>query len=135
MRDEPVKLMTVNQRLIQALCPLRLPVEPEVDTRYQSRCITFNYDLLPVQFADNRPILHKALIQVHLFLPLTENSVRIRWEVAQALADGGFGWPEITDASDSEGQHFVFETETITKQEELTWKQEQEPPDTTALTT
>lgn len=74
MRDEPVKLMTVNQRLIQALCPLRLPVEPEVDTRYQSRCITFNYDLLPVQFADNRPILHKALIQVHLFLPLTENS-------------------------------------------------------------
>ena len=32
--------------------------------------LVFNYDLLPAQPADNRPTWYKALIQVHLYLPL-----------------------------------------------------------------
>lgn len=110
--------MTLNERLRKALAPVGLPVLPDVDTRHRERCVTFNYELLPCQFADGRPLYDRALIQVHLFLPLKENGLRLRGRVRAALAGAGFAWPEVVDATGAEGQHYVFETEIILKLEE-----------------
>ena len=76
--------MTLNQRIIQVLSPLGLPVVPDVDTLHRPRCLVFNYDLLPAQPADNRPTWYKALIQVHLYLPLGN-------EGTPEAGDGGVG--------------------------------------------
>lgn len=110
--------MTVNACLRGALSGLGLEVLPEVDEQHRERCFTFNYDMVPAQFADNRPMWYRCLVQVHLFLPLKENSVKLRQGAAAALFSAGFTWPEVVDASDEEAQHYVFETETITKLEE-----------------
>ena len=109
--------MSVNQRIISALAPLGLPVVPDVDSVHHQRCFTFNFTQQPVQWADNRPLYWRFLIQIHLFCPLTENSLALREAAPSALAAGGFTWPEILDQSDEEGQHFVFETTTIEKLE------------------
>lgn len=109
--------MTVNQRIIAALKGFGMDVVVGVDTESRARCFTFNYDLLPTQFANNCPIYYRALIQIHLFLSLEENSVAMRRQVAEALAGAGFTWPEIVDASDEDGQHIVFECEVITGRE------------------
>lgn len=111
--------MTLNQRLIGALEPLGLPVVPDVDTQHRPRCLVFNYDLLPTQAADNRPIWYRALVQIHLYLPLKENSLAIRSKVAQALTGAGMTWPEVVDATDEETQHKVFECETLIGKDDL----------------
>lgn len=82
--------MTLNQRIIQALKPLGLPVVPDVDTLHRPRCLVFNYDLIPAQPADNRPTWYKALIQVHLYLPLENDGREIRRQVLEALVDGRY---------------------------------------------
>lgn len=109
--------MNLNQRLIKALSPLGLPAAPDVDVKHRNRTFTFNYDLLPDQFADGRPLYWRALVQVHLFLPLEEDSVALRGMIPGILAGAGFTWPEVVDATDGQSQHYVFETETIMKVE------------------
>jgi len=111
--------MTLNQRIIQVLSPLGLPVVPDVDTLHRPRCLVFNYDLLPAQPADNRPTWYKALIQVHLYLPLGNDGRELRRQVMEALVDAGMTWPEIIDATDDETQHKVFECETLVGKDDL----------------
>lgn len=105
--------MTLNERLRRALEPLGLPVVPGVDARRRERVITFQYNLVPCQFTDNRPGFYLALVQVHLLLPLPENALALRREIVSALAVEGFTWPEVTDAGDGSGQHWVFECQRL----------------------
>ena len=106
--------MTVNAMLLSALTPIMSIVRPDVYTGEETRYIVFNYDLVPTNFADNTTPLWKALVQVHLILPIGENSVALRARIATELKTAGFTMPEIIDATDKDSQHFVFETETIT---------------------
>lgn len=106
--------MTVNESIIKALAPFGDPVAPNIYTKGKSRYYTFNYDLVPARFADNGPLFYKALIQIHFVCPLNDNSIRRRRETIQAIVAGGFGWPEVVDASDRDTQHYVFETEIYT---------------------
>ena len=124
--------MTVNQWLIEALEDFGLPVVPGADTAHRARCLSFVYDLLPAQFADNAPRFFRALVQVHLILPLDEDSVALRLKLARALADRGFAWPEIVDAGDGNAQHYVLETEILTNLEGQVCLTERERPDITA---
>lgn len=109
--------MTVNQQLIAALDDLGLPIVPGADTEHRPRCLSYIYDLLPIQFADDQPKFLRALVQVHLVLPLRENGVKLRLGIARALQVHGFSWPEVVDAGDGDAQHYVFETEILTNLE------------------
>ena len=112
--------MNVNRRLRDALRHLGLPVAFNVDLRHRERCITFNYTQIPFQFADGRPVYWKYLVQVHLFLPLAEDSLPLREGAAGALVEAGFAWPEIQDLTGESGrqagpdkQHIILETEIV----------------------
>lgn len=110
--------MTLNRRIIAALSPAGLPVYPDIYPGKESSYYTFHYDLLPRQPADNRPLFYLALIQVHLHAPLKQDTVSLRGQTVRLLTGNGFLWPEIVNATDENGQHFVFETEIITQTEE-----------------
>lgn len=103
--------MTLNQRIIQALTPLGLPVVPDVDTLRRERCFVFYYDEAPTLFCDNVPWLFTFQIQVHLFLPLGENGLELVERAAQALTASGLSCPDVVDATDENGQHKVLECE------------------------
>lgn len=107
--------MTTGERLKAALDPLGLPVKPDIYAGDEDQYITYNYDLLPAHHADDRPHLYRALIQVHLLAPHGVTTTVIRTGIMQALAGAGFPWPEAVNASDKDGQHYVFETETVEK--------------------
>lgn len=114
--------MNINRHLKALLAPLGLPVAFNVDTHHRERCLTFNYVQQPFQFADNKPIYWKYLVQVHLFLPLTEDSLSLRSRIAAALVSGGLTWPEVQDLTgensrQSSRQHILFESECIDKWE------------------
>lgn len=79
---------------------------------YTFACTSFGDD-----YGDDEPGCERWLIGVHLFAPLEENCLgRVR-ATKRALSNAGFTWPECTDASDKDGQHYVFECETVWKLE------------------
>lgn len=71
---------------------------------YTFACQSFGDD-----FGDDGPGCERWLVQVHLFAPLWENCLEQVRETKRALFAAGFTWPDMTDATDTDGQHYVFE--------------------------
>ena len=71
--------------------------------------VVWNYDELPRVFADSAPHASIYLVQVHLYCPHKESPTEAIQALRRALWDAHFTWPSLTDASDSDGQHWVLE--------------------------
>lgn len=103
--------MSIESRIIVALAPLDYKVYPNNYDGADEIYFVFNYNTFGDDYGDNRPQHEKALIQVHLFCPHEFNSVQLRKSAKLALLYAGFTYPNMTDASGKEGQHWVFECE------------------------
>lgn len=93
------------------------PVEKSVldaaAKKHPARYYTFSCASFGADYGDDMPGHERWLVHVHFFAPLGENwNKRVR-ETKRALSAAGFTWPEFTDATDQDGQHFVFECETV----------------------
>lgn len=109
--------MSVEARVKAALDVFGDPVEKSVlyaasedDPKWY---YTFSCGSTGDDFGDDEPGCERWMITVHLFAPLAENCVRQVKETKQALFAAGFTWPRYTDATDQDGQHHVFECETV----------------------
>lgn len=108
--------VSVEARIVAALSPFGDPVEKS--TLYAAagkrprRYYTFACQSFGADFGDDGPGCERWLAQVHLFAPLAENCIRRARETKRALFAAGFTWPDMTDATDQDGQHYVFECET-----------------------
>lgn len=71
--------------------------------------VTWNAYTLPQVYAERLPAAARYPTQVHYFLPHGVNPTKKKLAIQRALFEQGFTWPSITDASDREGQHYVFE--------------------------
>lgn len=82
---------------------------PNVYTGEKLEYVVWNYTEIPSVYAERAPQASRYLCQVHLYLPHKQDPLddiqALRW----ALFDADFTWPSLTDASDSEGQHWVLE--------------------------
>ena len=103
--------MSVESKIITALNPLGYSVYPQSYNGTDTIYYVFNLGTIPDDFGDNKPRHERALIQVHLFCPFTFNSVTLRKNTKKHLSNAGFVYPYMTDASDENGQHWVFECE------------------------
>lgn len=108
--------MSVEARVRSALAPFGDPVEKSVldaaSKRRPARYYTFSCNSLGDDFGDDAPGCERNLVQVHLFAPLNHNCMQQVKKTKQALFAAGFTWPSVTDATDQDGQHYVFECET-----------------------
>ena len=105
--------MTVNERIIAALKPEGFPVKPDLYDGQEDIFYTFNFDTRGELFADDAPQCEVCLIQVHLTCPRRFDSVELRRRTVKRLFQAGFTYPEVTNASDKDAQHYVFECEWI----------------------
>jgi hypothetical protein len=109
--------MSIDATIRTALTPIVPIVKPNVYTGSETEYCVFNYSELPTGFGDNAPHAIRYLVQLHWFAPWrTESGVAInpntkKKQIKQALLNADFTYPSTTNASDGEGQHFVFETE------------------------
>lgn len=103
--------MSINDAIINALTGFTSDVVPDLYTGEETEYITFNYSSRGANFADNAPNHEINSVQVHYFCPASTNSLSKRKQIKKALFAAGFTWPEVIDASDKEGQHWVFECE------------------------
>ena len=105
--------MSLNETIRSALASLGRPCVPSHYTGTESIYLTFNYNLIPVSYADDAPAFYHALIQVHLFGPIGENLLALRDRIPGLLVSAGLDWAAVEDAGDDQQQHIVYETSTL----------------------
>lgn len=103
--------MSINQRIMDALSDFGYPVSPTVYEGEAEQYFVFNYSTMGADFGDDAPQQEKYLVQVHFFCSPSFNSVGRAKQIKRKLFAAGFTWPEMTNASDRDGQHLVFECE------------------------
>lgn len=72
---------------------------------------TINCTELPDDYGDDTPGAIRYLTQVHWFAPNGVNPRARKRAIIRALVGVGCTYPQVTDASDLDGLHFVFECE------------------------
>ena len=75
--------------------------------------VVWNAYQIPEVYAERRPAAARYPTQVHYFLPNGKNPTEGKLALQRALFEHGFTWPSGTNASDSEGQHYVLECDYI----------------------
>ena len=105
--------MSVNKAIMGAVSPIIPICVPNVYRGTELEYTTFNYSELPDDFGDDSPGTIRYLVQVHYFCQTDKNPLGEKRKIRNALSASGFTYPSTTDASDDEGQHFVFECEYV----------------------
>ena len=105
--------MSVESKIDSALLSFGYPVKADYYDGAETTYFVFNHNDIPDDWGDDKPHLDKNLIQIHLFHPHGWNSVTLRKQVKQALAQAGFSWPSLTDAAEESSAHWVFETDNL----------------------
>ena len=105
--------MSIEERIITALSPIVSEIMPNVYTGDSLEYIEFNYNEIPAVIADSTTDTYRCIVQVHYYLPSKQNPTATKKQIIEALNDAGFTMPSITNASDQNGQHYVFECEGI----------------------
>lgn len=103
--------MNAEAALKSALAPL-FPdgrATPHVYRGKSLEYVTWNTWTVPEVYAERKPAAARQIAQIHWHLPHGQNPSSGKCRIAQALFDEGFTWPDVTNASDDDGQHYVFE--------------------------
>lgn len=106
--------MSVNQKIMAVLKPFGYPCVPDFYTGKENHYFVFQtVDELGADFGDGAPSHCVLFLQIHYFLPLTENYIREKNKIREALFQAGFTYPEITMLTEPENniRHIVFECE------------------------
>lgn len=82
---------------------------PHIYTGKALEYVTWNTWTIPEVYAERLPAAARQIAQIHWFLPHGKNPSRGKVAIARALFDAGFSWPDVTNASDEDGQQYVFE--------------------------
>lgn len=104
----------INKTLIDALKPICKNVYPDVYTGKETEYIVFLYDIRPDNFGDDIPFHLTYDVRVHYVAPLKKDVIANRIAIMRAINNIDYAtYPEETNASDEEGQHFVYDFEMI----------------------
>lgn len=104
----------LDDKIQAAIKPLVEECVPDLYTGDKKEYCTYNYNEIPAGFGDNVPHAVRCLVQVHWFLPLKVRPHSKKKKLRRALFSvRGFGAPKIVNATDGDGQHYVFEFEAV----------------------
>lgn len=106
-------MTSIESRIRTALNGIVDVVEPIIYMGDAKEYIVFNYDEYPAIIADSTTETFRCLIQMHYYLPIKQNPRLKKAQIIEAITGAGFTVPAVTNASDEEGQHYVFECEGI----------------------
>lgn len=87
-----------------------LPIYPNIYTGDALSYLVYNYYVIPEVFADSVSHAARYSVQLHLYLPHKTNPNTIKLAIISACFKV-FTFPSMTNASDKDGQHYVFEFE------------------------
>lgn len=103
--------MSIDSLVRSALLPIVPIVQPHQYEGEALEYVTYNYVTIPDVPAESRPAALRYLLQIGWWLPHGVNPNEKKRQIAEELWAAGLTYPSITDASDEDGQHYVFECE------------------------
>lgn len=103
--------MSMDSLVRAALLPIVPIVQPQQYDGEALEYITYVCTTLPELPAEGRPAALRYLLQISWYLPHGVNPNEKKRQIAEELWAAGLTYPSVTDASDEEGQHYVFECE------------------------
>jgi hypothetical protein len=101
----------IDTTIRTALAPLGIPVEPNEYEGSAQEYISFVYQELGAIHADGMPHAIRYILDLHWYLPRGKNPSAGKDRIRHLLKRAGATWPNVVNASDKEGQHYVFECE------------------------
>ena len=113
--------MTTLEHIVRAIEIFGFPYSPGVYTGPEDHWFTYNYvDDYGELFGDDEPLETVNRIQLHYFLPVEENYLKMKNEIRVALLREGFTYPEIESMDDPNPdiRHLIFECEIEEEREE-----------------
>ena len=106
--------MSLEERIREAVTPIVPEFAADVYTGDADSYCVLNATETPDSFGNNRPRAIRYFVQLHWYFPLrTDPRVTKR---ALRAAIGGLRsctWPAVTDATDRDGGHLVFEFQAV----------------------
>ena len=103
----------VDKAAKAAISPL-FPCAPNIYRGPAVEYVAWNSYAISQAYAERKPAAVRFATQVHYYLPHGKDPRAGIVALQQALFNQGFVWPrDITDASDSQGQHYVLECDYI----------------------
>lgn len=107
--------MDLNDKIIAVAKPIvGICVADSYEAGSQEIYSTFNFTEMPEGAGDNGACAVRASCQLHLYCPRDFDSRQMRRALRHAIAETeDFTPPTVTNAGDAEGQHYVFEFESL----------------------
>lgn len=106
--------MSLGDRIVAAVNPIVPICQANVYTGDEEEYCEYNATEIPEAFGDNRPRAIRYLVQLHWYFPLRSDPRAVKRQIRKAImAQTGFTCPTVTDASDRDGGHLVFEFEVV----------------------
>ena len=107
--------MDVTERLREAVLPVVPVCVPDVYDGEEEIYCTFSIDHSPEAEGNNYPTQMLHRVQLHLLCPPASryDPRDLRRRLCRAVAAAGFTYPSVTNASDLDEGHLVFECEDV----------------------
>lgn len=105
--------MTINEAFRAAVEPVVAVCVPDAYDGEAEEYCTFNYTEVPEDFGDDVPDVIRYAVQLHYICPVGRNSIATRRRLRQAILAADFTAPTVENASDADGQHYVFEFDAL----------------------
>lgn len=105
--------MTIDKTIISALSLFNYACYHDTYTGTDETYFVFNYNVIPTAYSDDNPFYNRYSCQIHLYCPITMNTITLAKQIKLAIENAGFTYPNQENASDVDTQHLVFEFEGI----------------------
>lgn len=108
--------MSINSAIKAAVEPIVPVCKYQIYDGKQLEYCVYNYSAYPDCFSDNSPSMISYSVQLHYMCPTSGKdggyykSIETLKKLSDALFSAGFDYPNVVDASDDVGQHYVIET-------------------------
>lgn len=105
--------MTQEALLKAAIEKLGIHVEPNLDTAAGTEYAAYYYNSAGTLWGDDSPCLDYRRWTLVYVVPVGHNRITKRLGIRQAIMDLFDAWPEEEDASDVNGQRYIYTFDTI----------------------
>ena len=105
--------MSIEDALAKRFAELGLTFEPGLDTTVAGEYLTYYYDSDGTLFGDDAPCLEHRNWTVVYVAPIGHDRRETRQNIRGSIQAVTGVWPSEDDATDGNGQHFLYEFETF----------------------
>lgn len=112
-KTEGKGIMTYEDRFAEAFCAMGLPIQPGLDTTADPEYVIYGYDSDGTLYGDDGPCLEYRRWTVVYVAPVAYDRREQRRNIRDLIRRITGVWPGEEDATDGNGQRYIYEFETF----------------------